>query len=110
MMGLTFIRKLYDYSMEDVAKVLNTKRQVIWKYEHRLAPISSGHIEKLVKIFNLDKRLFYKELDEIDKIKIQVNKIQIEMAENSDYVDNELLLSINNILEQHTTIFRKKVV
>lgn len=84
MIGLYFIRKLYNMSMDELAHNLNITKQTVSKWEKRKIPISDKRLNQLSKIFNIPEKYFQKELDEIDRMEIQNIKLNSELK-NYEY-------------------------
>ncbi|WP_406542430.1 helix-turn-helix domain-containing protein [Clostridium ljungdahlii] len=84
MIGLYFIRKLYNMSMDELAHNLNITKQTVSKWEKRKIPISDKRLNQLSKIFNIPQKYFQKELDEIDRMEIQNIKLNSELK-NYEY-------------------------
>ena len=71
MIGLYFIRKLYNMSMDELAHNLNITKQTVSKWEKRKIPISDKRLNQLSNLFNIQEKYFQKELNEIDELEIQ---------------------------------------
>lgn len=85
MFGLTYIRKLYNLSMDDLAKSLNVSKQTISKWENHKISISSKRIEQLKKIFNLNDDYFSMELKQSEMIHLQL----IKAIKESEMINKE---------------------
>lgn len=81
MIGLEYILALYDMPHTDLAKKLNISRQNINQWIKGKNKIPKKHLPSLSKIFNIPEEYFQKELNDIDKLKIQKKKIESEMVE-----------------------------
>lgn len=84
MIGLYFIRKLYNMSMDELAHNLNITKQTVSKWEKRKIPISDKRLNQLSNLFNIQEKYFQKELNEIDELEIQNIKLNNELK-NSEY-------------------------
>lgn len=78
MIGLKYIRKLYGMSMEELAKKIGVSKQTVSKWESRKINITEENLEKISKLFCLDKEIFFKELSKLDELNIQKCKIENE--------------------------------
>ena len=94
MKGITFIRKLYNMSLQDVADKLNVSKQTINKWEKELRPISEKRLEELENLFDIPREYFEKDLDEENKIKIQELKIYNEKM-MLDSVEKQDIIAID---------------
>ena len=111
MKGITFIRKLYNMSLQDVADKLNVSKQTINKWEKELRPISEKRLEELENLFDIPREYFEKDLDEENKIKIQELKIynekmMLDSVEKQDIIaiDKRNLESLLNDLLQRVDL------
>lgn len=94
MFGLTYIRNLFNMSMDDVAKKLGVSKQTLSKWENKKIKISDERLNQLSSLFNTPKEYFEKELDEINKINIQQLKIQKEIKDNPIIVGYKAQLTL----------------
>jgi len=79
MIGLIYIRKLYDMSMEDVAQKLGITKQTISKWEKQKIPISDKRLRQLSNLFNIPEKYFQGEISDLNKLYIQKIKLNNEM-------------------------------
>lgn len=80
MIGLTYVRNLCAKSMQSTADDADISKQTVYKWENKKIPISKESLDKLEKIFKIPRQYFQKELDEIDKLKIQMIRMKNEMV------------------------------
>lgn len=81
MLGITYIRKLFNMSMEDLATKLNVSKQTISKWENNKIAISKERLQQLENSFDIPQEYFQKELNEIDRLIIQKMKMENEIVE-----------------------------
>lgn len=90
MIGLEYICGLYNKKHSALAEELGISRQVVNIWIKGKRPIGKKHIPKLVETFNIPEGYFQKEVDEIDKLKIQQIKHENEYIGFEDtYIDSE---------------------
>lgn len=90
MLGIVFIRKLWDWTAADVADRMGIHRTAVSAWE-RNNHIPAKRLNALSEVFyGLDAKYFSKELTEVDKLNIQhfktmknLNKCQEEYEENT---------------------------
>ena len=90
MIGLEYICKLYDIEYKEVAKKLGISKQSINDWIKKRRPILKKHLVTLSELFdNIPEEYFQKEIDEVDKLKIQRIKSEnnIQQVLNT-YIDN----------------------
>ncbi|MBM7869249.1 plasmid maintenance system antidote protein VapI [Clostridium pascui] len=113
MIGLEYILSLYNMPHTKLAEELGIARQNINLWIKGKGKIPKKYLPKLSEMFNIAEEYFQKELNEIDKLKIQKLKIKNEMEEieyedtiidqntgeeikvTSTYVDNGALFAID---------------
>lgn len=83
MIGLTYIRNLYNKSLQDIADELGLTKQTVHKWETKQKQIPKIRLEQLSEMFDLNQDYFNKELNNRDKIIILSNEIdRLEYMEN----------------------------
>lgn len=105
MIGLEFICKLYDKQFKDLAEELGVSKQVVNGWIKEKYRISQKHLPKLVKIFKIPEEYFQKQVDDIDKLKIQYMKLDNDYVEIEDiYIERdtgkEIILTYENPSEE----------
>jgi len=75
LIGLTYIRNLYNESLDDIGKILGVSKQSVHQWEMGLRPIPDERLKQLGEIFNLKEQYFNKELTNNDKIYILEQEI-----------------------------------
>lgn len=89
MIGLSYIRSLYNISITDLSIILKLSKQAISAWEKQQRPIPSTRLEQLKEIFKgIDIEYFTKEIDELDMLKIQKQKNNYNSIKNDEI--NEL--------------------
>lgn len=73
--GLTYIRKLYNYSMQELADLIGVSKQTISKWENRKKSITPDRLIQLSKLFKQDEQYFTKNLIKSDELRIQQTKL-----------------------------------
>ncbi|TMN22685.1 helix-turn-helix domain-containing protein [Lentibacillus cibarius] len=93
MIGLKYILNLYGMEHQILADKLGIKKQNInlWVTEKQRIP--QRHLPVLAEIFDIDEGYFQKELDDVDKLVIQKEKLRHELKPR--IVDYETELSLN---------------
>lgn len=90
MIGLEYIVNLYDKQFKDVAEELLLSKQVVNGWIKGRYKISKKHIPKLSEMFKIPEEYFQRDVDEIDKLKIQQIKHENECTGFEDtYIDSE---------------------
>lgn len=125
-MGLEYILNLYDMQHIELAEILGIKKQNINMWVKGKQNIPKKYLPVLEELFQLDRNYFTKELNEIDKLEIQkeklkkdlkpiVNKYEMEysISEANDMVkkpvyDKEEMNSIERSIEKAKLVERFK--
>lgn len=125
-MGLEYILNLYNMQHIELAEILGIKKQNINMWVKGKQNIPKKYLPVLEELFQLDRNYFTKELNEIDKLEIQkeklkkdlkpiVNKYEIEysISEANDMVkkpvyDKEEMNSIERSIEKAKLVERFK--
>jgi transcriptional regulator with XRE-family HTH domain len=71
MHGLTYIRKLFDMSLEDLSKEVGVSNQLISMWELGKKPIPQKRIKQLAGIFGIQDRYFKIDISDIEKLEVQ---------------------------------------
>ena len=125
-MGLEYILNLYNMQHIELAEILGIKKQNINMWVKGKQNIPKKYLPVLEELFLLDRNYFTKELNEIDKLEIQkeklkkdlkpiVNKYEMEysISEANDMVkkpvyDKEEMNSIERSIEKAKLVERFK--
>ena len=125
-MGLEYILNLYNMQHIELAEILGIKKQNINMWVKGKQNIPKKYLPVLEELFQLDRNYFTKELNEIDKLEIQkeklkkdlkpiVNKYEMEysISEANDMVkkpvyDKEEMNSIERSIEKAKLVERFK--
>lgn len=79
MIGLQYLCELYNITQTDLAKELGVTKQLISIWIKKVKPIPKKYYDKLSEIFNgIDSKYLSKELTELDKLEIQMEKLNSE--------------------------------
>lgn len=122
MIGLNYIRKyVFDLSANWLANVMGITRQSVMDWEARRNKLLDYRLTELEKIFGANKKWYDKELDEIDKLKINneiLNSILTQkifeitaFSKNIHYensvIELEKLTKINDIEERNKQVLKQ---
>jgi len=79
MLGLEFLCELYDMQQTELAEKVGVSKQIVNIWMKKTRPIPKKYYDKLSEIFGgLDSKYFDKELTALDKLEIQMNKLDSE--------------------------------
>lgn len=82
MFGLEFLCNLYNMQQTELAEKLGMSKQIVNIWIKKTRPIPKKYYGKLSEIFaGLDAKYFSKELTELDKLEIQMHKLDSEWIE-----------------------------
>ena len=122
MIGLNYIRKyVFDLSANWLANVMGITRQSVMDWEARRNKLLDYRLNELEKIFGANKKWYDKELDEIDKLKINneiLNSILTQkifeitaFSKNIHYentvIELEKLTKINDVEERNKQVLKQ---
>lgn len=79
MIGLQFILGLYNMQHVELAKQLGIKKQNINMWVKRRQNIPKKYLPVLQELFGIESSLFSKELNEIEKLEIQKEKLKQDL-------------------------------
>lgn len=79
MFGLEYLCNLYNMQQTELAEKIGVSKQIVNIWMKKTRPIPKKYYEKLSQVFGgLDSKYFAKELTELDKLEIQMNKLDNE--------------------------------
>ncbi|NFH88808.1 helix-turn-helix domain-containing protein [Clostridium botulinum] len=79
MFGLDYLCSIYNMQQTELAEKLGVSKQIVNIWMKKTRPIPKKYYDKLSEIFGgLDSKYFSKELTELDKLEIQMNKLDNE--------------------------------
>ncbi len=79
MFGLEFLCKLYNMQQTELAEKVGVSKQIVNIWMKKTRPIPKKYYDKLSEIFGgLDSKYFSRELTELDKLEIQMHKLDNE--------------------------------
>lgn len=81
MLGLEYLCSINNLTYTDLAKKLNISRQTVTNWIARRRNISEKYFDDLKKIFGISPEWIIKEINDIDKIKIQDILFEIKLNE-----------------------------
>ena len=101
MNNLDNIREIFNLTLEDVANMLNIKKQSVseWSKNNK---IPEKRIKELSELLNIPEEYFNKEISEVDKIKLQ--NIKLEQDIKNSIFEYEREIYDNETDETITTI------
>lgn len=79
MIGLEYVLNLYNMEHQSLAERLGIRKQNINLWIKRKQNISKKHLPVLSEIFGIDEEYFQKELDDVDKLIIQKEKLRMDI-------------------------------
>jgi Helix-turn-helix. len=91
MFGLEYLCNLYDMQQTELAEKVGVSKQIVNIWMKKTRPIPKKYYDKLSEIFKgIDSKYFSKELTELDKLEIQMQKLDSEWVceEYEDQIDN----------------------
>ena len=95
MVGLEYILNLYGMQHQQLAEKIGIKKQNINLWISGKQDISKKHLPTLSQIFCIEEEYFQKELDDIDKLIIQKEKLKKELKPEIMGYDTQLMLGEN---------------
>lgn len=112
MRGLTYIRKdVFHMTVSWLANEISISRQGITDWESNRSKMSTDRLEVLEKIFGVSQKWYDKEIDEIDKLKIDNevlnNIISTNLYDNIKIYDDVDISKSNVRFEETTADFDK---
>lgn len=100
MIGLEYILNLYNMPHIELAEKLGIKKQNINLWIKRKQKIPKKYLPKLQELFGLDEGYFSKELDEIDKLEIQKEKLKKDLKPVIKNHEQQFMIGeINDLVE-----------
>lgn len=87
MIGLEYIVKEFHMSFTDVANLLGITRKSITNWTKGWQSIPRKHLGKLSAYFGLKEEYFQKELNEAERLEVQIAKLKKEDSDNEIIVD-----------------------
>lgn len=107
MRGLTYIRKdIFHMPVSWLSTQMSISRQSITDWESNKSKMSTDRLEALEKIFGISQKWYDKEIDEIDKLKIDNevlnNIISTNLYDNITIYDNVDTSKLNIRFEETT--------
>jgi transcriptional regulator with XRE-family HTH domain len=80
MIGLEYILNIYGMKHQELADMLIIKKQNVNLWIKGKQAVSKKHYDRLYEIFKIPQEYFQKELNEIDKLRIDQIKLENEMV------------------------------
>lgn len=100
MIGLEYILSLYNMKHIDLAEKLGIKKQNINLWIKRKQNIPKKYLPILQDIFGLEKEYFIKELNEIEKLEIQKEKLKTDLQPVIKKHQQQFMIGeVNDIVE-----------
>ncbi|WP_129598471.1 helix-turn-helix domain-containing protein [Anaerophilus nitritogenes] len=95
MIGLEYILNLYNVQHQELAEKLGIKKQNINLWIKGKQKVSKKHLPTLSEMFGIEEEYFQKEIDEIDKLVIQKEKLKRELKPEIIGYDMQLIIGEN---------------
>jgi len=89
MIGLTYIRELYNMTMQELADKIGVSKQLISMWESGKKAISKEKLEKISTLFKQPEECFIKELSEVEKLEIKYRKLESKLSIEVDEEGNK---------------------
>ena len=100
MIGLEYILNLYNMQHVELADKLGIKKQNINMWIKGKQNIPKKYLPILEEIFSIDKKYFTKELDEIDQLEIQKEKLKMDLKPVIKKQEQQFMIGeINDMVE-----------
>lgn len=100
MIGLEYILSLYNMQHIELAKKLGIKKQNINLWIKKKQNIPKKYLPILEETFGIKKEYFNKEIDEIDKLEIQKEKLKRDLKPVIKKYEQQFMIGkINDIVE-----------
>lgn len=109
MLGLEYVLAIYNMQHIDLADKLGIKKQNINMWIKGKQKISQKYLPTLSEMFGIEEQYFQKDLDEIDKLVIQKEKLKKELNAQVVEYDTQLEISPNTDLVEKP-IYNAQVV
>ncbi|MDB8803604.1 helix-turn-helix domain-containing protein [Romboutsia sp. 1001216sp1] len=101
MNGLEYILSLYNMQHIELAEILGIKKQNINMWIKGKQNIPKKYLPVLEEIFNIDSKYFVKELNEIEKLEIQKEKLKQDLKPVIKKHEQKFSIGeINDIIEK----------
>ncbi|WPC42923.1 helix-turn-helix transcriptional regulator [Clostridium sp. JS66] len=92
MIGLEYVLNLYNMQHQELAEKLGIKKQNINLWIKKKQNISKKYLPILAEMFKIPEYMFQKEIDDIDKLVIQKEKLKMEL--NPEIIGYDLRLNV----------------
>lgn len=79
MIGLEYIRKLYNDTAESLAQKVGVTKGLISQWENQKRPIPEKRSEEIAKIYDVPAEYLSKELTPLEELKVQRTKVAAEL-------------------------------
>ena len=100
MIGLEYILSLYNMQYVELAEKLGIKKQNINMWIKRKQNIPKKYLPILESLFGIEEEYFTKELNEIDKLEIQKEKLKKDLKPVIKEYDQQFLIGeVNDLVE-----------
>ncbi|RKD22380.1 hypothetical protein SAMN02745883_00779 [Caminicella sporogenes DSM 14501] len=100
MIGLEYILSLYNMQHVELAKKLGIKKQNINLWIKKKQNIPKKYLPILEETFGIKKEYFNKEIDEIDKLEIQKEKLKRDLKPVIKKYEQQFMIGeVNDIVE-----------
>lgn len=108
MKGLTYIRKdIFHMTVSWLSKVIEVSRQGVTDWESGRSNLSTNRLSTLEKIFGVSSEWYYKEINQIDKLKIDIEVLTSIMTNKINISNNVHFHEKPNSIENRNIHFEK---
>lgn len=118
MIGISYLRELFNLSMQDLADKLSISRQVVHQWESKKVSVADKRIKQISNMFKIPKKYIAKELTDLDKLDMQRIKLNndeknIKLKNSSEFnkerSTNEYSIFFNGVTWTCEVINEKEV-
>lgn len=107
--GFQYVCNLFNVQYTDIANLLNISKQTINSWTSGRRPIPKKYLPKLSEMFNVPEEYFQKEMNEVDKLIIQKEKLKKELTPKITGYNQQLMIGDNaDIVEK--PVYNTKVM
>lgn len=98
MLGITYIREKYSFTMQELADKIGVSKQLISFWEKGERVIKDKHLKLLEEYFKVDERFFNMNMNDINMLTLDRNIITNRLNElkNDENADKKLIKDLRN--------------
>lgn len=90
MIGLEYIRKLYNDTAEALAQKIGVTKGLVSQWENQKRPIPDKRADEIAKLYNVPMEYLSKELSKLEQLKVERAKISAILDETYDEVEEPI--------------------